>query len=188
MELISAINTLRCSRNAFLFLTGAKDYMYQIAEKELQSAIRTLDDVQESNNYEREISSVITQLRLSMEKFKCYEQEKFQIAALIALCYHFVNDNKLTKKYIDISCAYFDNWIEAYSYCPGKLHWKQFKFDRTADEVRHLGIPWNRECPTFGLFETMFTDRPSQKLKKELSLALQESKEYYKMTLLSLIS
>lgn len=97
MELISAINTLRCSRNAYLFLTGAKDYMYQIAKKELQSAIRTIDDVQESNNYEREISSVITQLRLSMEKFECHEQEKFQIAALIALCYHFINDPKIRR-------------------------------------------------------------------------------------------
>jgi hypothetical protein len=102
------------------FVDKTKEIMLSISEKELSSAIKTLDDIKHSNNKNREFSSVITQLRLAIEKMDSDAINKWKTAILIALCYKVLNEKALSLKFGNHAIEYFDNYIET------KINWMLF--------------------------------------------------------------
>jgi hypothetical protein len=86
--------------------------MQNIAQKELESAIKTLADSKISSNKEREFASAITQLRLALEKTD-EKLVKAKITAVIAFCYSVLNEAHLAQSYEENSLRYFDSYYDS---------------------------------------------------------------------------
>jgi hypothetical protein len=85
--------------------------MRNIAQKEMESAIKTLADSKISNNKEREFASAVTQLRLALEKTD-EELIKAKIAAVISFCYSVLNEARLSRSFEADSINFFNSYYD----------------------------------------------------------------------------
>jgi hypothetical protein len=72
-----------------------------IGDVHARAAAGALTDREYSKSPEREVESAITSLRSAYESYSS-KQKKYQAAAAIALCYRFLNERKLTLKYLNL--------------------------------------------------------------------------------------
>ena len=85
--------------------------MREVAEAEMVSAIKTLEDSKISNNREREFASAITQLRLALGKTKD-DLVKAKIAAIIWFCYTVLKEEQLARSFENDSLRYFNSYYD----------------------------------------------------------------------------
>jgi hypothetical protein len=89
-----------------LFVDETERILHEIAERELMSAIRTMDDSKHSRNNKREIASAITQMRLALAKTDDLIT-KCQISLLVSLCYKALGEPDLAGHFSDTAIKYF---------------------------------------------------------------------------------
>ena len=97
-----------------IFVNRTKDLLSQVAELDLQSAVRSLSDVAYSQNPKNEMYNTIALLKLSMDKYDVGNEHKFKVALIIAFCYYCVGDLALSMQYKELSIQYFNCWADMY--------------------------------------------------------------------------
>lgn len=150
-----------------------------IGEKELTSALKTLDDIRYSKNVHREFSSVITQLRLSLEKISSKTTKKSKVALLIALCYKFIGEYQLSSQFGARSISYFNDWIEAEKkriFAPAKEVWREAVLSQVKGDLDEMGIIHRDKLPNKSFFDSLWNgDDTSNRAENVIA----ESKKYY---------
>lgn len=139
-----------------LFINSTIQILERISQKELNAAIRCLQDAEKSINPEREFTMALTLLKSSLEKLSDKNKLKFQCACIIAICYYVINESKLSDKYIGLSKFYFSTWI--YNRRPKGLmpvgFMGYFNYTRCREfrnELHELGLKWKGQ-PCIPLF------------------------------------
>jgi len=168
-----------------LFVDETKEILRAISEKELISAIKTLDDIKYSNDKRRELASTITQLRLANEKMDSADVIKAETALLIALCYKTLNEIELSLKFGDSAVEYFNKYIDSkqkWVKCVAKETNRDALLGIFIDELKEVGIDHKDIHPyqDKSFFEIFWTNcRASERLKnvvrearKEFSIAV----------------
>ena len=167
-----------------IFVDKTKEVMRAISEKELRSAIKTLDDIKHSNDKEREFSSAITQLRLALEKMDSDAINKWKTALLIALCYKAINESSLSLKFGDRAIEYFSKYIEEqrrWALSPAKDMWKHECLLRFVCELESIGIKHKDKEPKKSFFEILWSGYNSvervenvvREARKEFAIAVE---------------
>ena len=150
-----------------------------IGEKELTSALKTLDDIKYSKNVYREFSSVITQLRLSLEKLSSKTNKKCKVALLIALCYKFIGEHQLSSQFGVRSISYFNDWIEYEKkriFTPAKEVWREAVLSQVKEDLDEMGIIHRDKLPNKSFFDSLWNgDDTSNRAENVIA----ESKKYY---------
>ena len=130
-----------------IFIDNVKNILDTIGGKELLSARKTLNDIQYSHDINRELSSAITQLRLSLEKLSDNNCRKFQIALLVSLCYKALNEKTLSELFCQRSIDYFylylaakHQYIKNISY---KSWWQGIALNNVMREFDKIGIKYS---------------------------------------------
>jgi len=150
-----------------------------IGERELNSALKTLDDIRYSKNVQREFSSVITQLRLALEKISSKTTKKSKVALLIALCYKFIGEYQLSSQFGARSITFFNDWIEAEKkriFTPAKGYLREAVLSQVKDDLDEMGIIHKDKLPNKSFFDSLWNgDDTSNRAEK----VVVESKNYY---------
>lgn len=124
VDIIAACHTFiqTCKTAQFIYnilMDKTVQLIDEIGSIELHAAKECLNKAKYSNNKE-EISRAITIMISAREKISCDNEEKFQTTLLIALCYHFMNEHRLSTIYLNEAKSQFNIWV--YSNSPKKVH------------------------------------------------------------------
>ncbi len=120
----------------------------KIGSIELNEAKECLNKARHSYDKEREISRAITIMVSARGKFSNDNKELFQTTLLIAICYHFINEIKLSKIYLNEAKEQFNKWVDSNS--PTKIHLLSAAYHMAflarklifVGEVESLGFEW----------------------------------------------
>lgn len=144
---IKAINNLFVNRTASL--------IDQIGCIEFNAAIKCLHDAEISNVPEREFISALTLLKSSVEKFKIENKYKFQGTLIIGVCYKLLQEDTLSRNYLENSKTHFIEWINKNRPYVGissnSIIWSAvFNHSSYSDfkkEIVSFGLKWQGEYP-----------------------------------------
>ena len=156
------------------FIFAAEDVVVQIGANELTAAKNSFYDMKVSKNPHRELNMAITQLRCALQHFdskrySCYgllddwnAMEKcYQTALFISLCYYSEGERVLCEKYGNLSCEYFNEWLDHYHRPQGKLHAQQMRYDLLKAKVSEIGLYWPYSYPNSSWNPFSSTDQRS---------------------------
>jgi len=142
-----------------IFVDKTKEVMQAIGKKELQSAIKTLEDIRHSNDKNREFASAITQLRLAMEKMDAENANKWKTALLLALCYKVLNENILSERFGESAKEYFTKYIEGrrrWCLCVAKDQNREMLLGEFKRELEDAGVNHNDKEPNLSFWEALW--------------------------------
>ena len=131
-----------------ILIDKTEQLMDKIGSIELNEAKECLNKARHSNNKEREISRAITIMVSAREKLSNDKKEKFQTTLLIAVCYHFINESKLSKEYLNETKKQFNKWADLNSPIkiplPSAVNHMAFLARKLifVGEVESLGFEW----------------------------------------------